>query len=153
MHGANRLASNSLLEGLVVGGRAGNAAAEHAGTVGATRAQRPDPVTQPALPRAELHHTMSADASVLRDGAGLRRLAQVLATATDRRLISRADVEDASLTLTARAVAAAALERTESRGCHHRSDFPGTDVTAYSSVVRLDAEGRLAVDVLAGVCC
>jgi L-aspartate oxidase len=153
MHGANRLASNSLLEGLVVGGRAGNAAAEHAGTAGATRAHRPDPVTQPALPRAELHHTMSGDASVLRDGAGLRRLAQVLATATDRRLITRADVEDASLTLTARAVAAAALERTESRGCHHRGDFPGTDVAAYSSVVRLDAEGRLVVDVLAGVCC
>jgi L-aspartate oxidase len=40
---------------------------------------------------------------------------------------TRADFEDVALTTTARAVAAAALARTESRGCHHRGDSPETD--------------------------
>ena len=40
---------------------------------------------------------------------------------------TRADFEDAALTATARVVASAALARTESRGCHHRRDFPDTD--------------------------
>ena len=44
-----------------------------------------------------------------------------------RTLKSRNDFEDVALTTIAGAVAAAALERTESRGCHHRADYPDTD--------------------------
>jgi L-aspartate oxidase len=135
MHGANRLASNSLLEGLVVGGRAGKAAAEHAVDAVAGRAVMPEPSVRRALPRAELQRAMARDASVVRDGNGLRRLVQVLDAATPRDLNSRMDFEDVALTAAAGAVAAAALARTESRGCHHRSDFPDTDLALARSLV------------------
>jgi L-aspartate oxidase len=127
MHGANRLASNSLLEGLVVGGRTGKAAARHAADAGPAHATLPEPVVHRAAPRPDLQRAMTRYASVVRDGDGLLRLAQGLDTATPRAVDSRAAFEDVALTTTAGVVAAAALARTESRGCHHRSDFPDPD--------------------------
>ena len=127
MHGANRLASNSLLEGLVVGARAGAAAAAHAGAAGSSRIVEPTPPIRPALPRTTLQRAMTRHASVVRSGEGLRELADALELATPRHLRSRGDFEDAALTAVASSVAAAALVRTESRGCHHRSDFPDAD--------------------------
>jgi L-aspartate oxidase len=135
MHGANRLASNSLLEGLVVGGRAGQSAADHAVDAGPTHAVPAEPSARRALPRADLQRAMSRDASVVRDGDGLRRLAKELDASTARTLNSRADFEDVALTTVAGAVAASALARTESRGCHHRSDFPDTDPAQARSLV------------------
>lgn len=124
MHGGNRLASNSLLEGLVVGGRAGRAAAAYAGQAGRSRARLPEPARHPALERAVLQRFMTSGASVVRDADGLRRLTDVLAAADDRPVTSRGEFEDVALTLTARAVAAAALARDESRGCHQRAEHP-----------------------------
>lgn len=126
MHGANRLASNSLLEGLVVGGRAGRAAAEHAVGNGPTMADV-DVLEHVSHDRRDLQQAMTRWASVVRDGAGLSDLAATLEQAPSRVISSRADFEDVALTATARVVAAAAVARTESRGCHHRSDYPATD--------------------------
>ncbi len=126
MHGANRLASNSLLEGLVVGGRAGRAAAEHA-RVAAVPMAKVDVMHHDALDRRALQRAMTRWASVVRDGDGLRDLAATLQDAPVRSTSARSDFEDVALTATARAVASAALARTESRGCHHRSDYPDTD--------------------------
>jgi L-aspartate oxidase len=126
MHGANRLASNSLLEGLVVGARAGRAAADHARAAGATTA-KVEERRHDSLDRRELQRAMTRWASVVRDGEGLRDLAAALGDAPVRAIRTRADFEDVALTTTARVVAAAAQGRTESRGCHHRSDYPDTD--------------------------
>jgi len=153
MHGANRLASNSLLEGLVVGGRAGQGAAAHAVATGCRRAKMPEPFLCAAPRRSELQHAMSRDASVVRDADGLHRLADLLSAAPARSVACRQDAEDVALTLAARTVTAAALARTESRGCHHRAEYPSADTEqGRSALVRLDPDGSsVRVETLAAV--
>ncbi|GBE66196.1 L-aspartate oxidase [Mycobacterium sp. MFM001] len=153
MHGANRLASNSLLEGLVVGGRAGKAAAAHAAAAGHPHATLPDVAPATALARNDLQHVMSRDASVVRDADSLRMLTCALSTAPVRNVECRTDLEDVALTVTARAVAAAALARDESRGCHHRAEYPDADpVQARSVVVRATEDNTVAVEAPVPVC-
>jgi L-aspartate oxidase len=82
---------------------------------------------------------MTRWASVVRDADGLDSLAETLGEATPRPMRSRADFEDAALTATARVVDEAARARTETRGCHHRSDYLQTDpAQAFSRTVHAE---------------
>jgi L-aspartate oxidase len=97
---------------------------------------------------------MSRDASVVRDATGLRRLSEILRAAKVRRVVDRRDFENVALTVTARAVTAAALARNESRGCHHRGEYrDAAPDHARSTVVRLaDDQIEVCAEALAAVC-
>jgi L-aspartate oxidase len=141
VHGANRLASNSLLEGLVFGRRAAAAIAEEvedratwpgspvllgswldAGDLGVV-------ALDPALPPAEgvrgaMRHVMWRHVGLHRSADGLRQAAAELRTLEER---GPFDPETASMLFAARAITAACLARAESRGGHFRDDFPARD--------------------------
>lgn len=150
-HGANRLASNSLLEGLVMGRRAAAVAVERRDEpVPAVRVDVPD--IRRAADRSALQDRMSARVALLRDADGLAATGEFLAAAPPRIQDSREAAEDAALTLTARAVVAAATARTESRGCHYRADHPRTarDAGSRGFVLRGGDFAEVALPELVG---
>lgn len=119
VHGANRLASNSLLDGLVFGHRAAIHARHNARNREKGReipVVIPD-IQPPALTR--LRQVMSSHVGVERNRAGLNRALDVIDQLTQR-------FGPASALLAARFVVEAALARSESRGGHYRTDYPDT---------------------------
>ncbi|MGH8921291.1 MAG: L-aspartate oxidase, partial [Actinomycetes bacterium] len=74
--------------------------------------------------RDAVQQSMSAHAGIGRDATGLAAASSVVAATTRRWLQTPRETEDAGLTLAAAAVLAAATARTESRGCHLRTDHP-----------------------------
>lgn len=134
VHGANRLASNSLLEAAVFGQRAGESAANAGGLLRHASASSPlPPLPSPVL--AELRRRMTDQAGVTRDAAGLGDLLNWIGR---QRLAHGA----AAPLIVAELIARAALERRESRGAHFRSDFPALAFTAERSRVRAVAPVR-----------
>lgn len=132
LHGANRLASNSLLEAVVYGARI----AEDIGGLEAQRDLTPfrgiewneaegnkaEEVLRNSPAVRHLRKIMSDDVGVERDAEGLRRALREIASLE----ASAEQVTSAFLNMTTSAtlVAAAALKRTESRGGHFRTDYP-----------------------------
>ena len=142
VHGANRLASNSLLEAAVFGARAGQAASEASDPRTDALPARPAPdLPGPAL--ETLRAAMSRDAGVVRDGAGLTR---VLALIDELEAAHGA----AAVLVAARLVAASALARQESRGAHFRTDYPQTEAGGRRNFSHLadfaGARGRQAAE-------
>ncbi|MCL3838982.1 L-aspartate oxidase [Aeromicrobium duanguangcaii] len=133
LHGANRLASNSLLEGAVFGERVAGAVLESpapepfASDRWATPIELAVEAGDEDFGRTDLQHVMWSAVGLSRDAAGLQEAADVLAGWAPPAATDAKAAEDANLWLVARAVVAAALARTESRGAHFRRDFPQTD--------------------------
>ena len=105
--------------------------------------------------RDVVQRAMSAGAGIGRSAAGLAAASDTVEAATGPGAAhDRVAVEDAALTLLAAALLAAAGTRTESRGCHVRTDHPDRDDVwqRASLAVTLDEAGRpvVAADALAG---
>jgi L-aspartate oxidase len=164
VHGANRLASNSLVEAVIMGRNAAESVIK-----ALSRRDRPSaghnrgdygPVGGPAVSRAVLAAAMSRYAGVVRDREGLRELLRVATTmpaATSSRVAATdggpvrdqgADlcldlelVETTNLHAVSVLIAAAGLARTESRGCHRRRDFPKSWPEARHTLIRWTPDG------------
>jgi L-aspartate oxidase len=150
VHGANRLASNSLLEGLVFGALAAETmvaetSRDEVGLSATPPVAASAGVTSEAATErwiTELRDLMWKYAGLLRDADGLqqaRRGLDALAAATPKGLTRRA-VEARNLHVVAELIVASALGREESRGAHFRNDFPLRDEVAKHSVMQ---QGRL----------
>jgi L-aspartate oxidase len=165
VHGANRLASNSLLEGLVFGARAGQAMMQDAPAAkrsGATRsgsrppkpsgppanavksAAKETPPEPPSPALAKIRELMWKHVGILRNGrelaATLAQLKKIPLPEEDKN--SRPQQELRNLRALAELITRSALAREESRGSHYRSDFPFRNDEDFSkhSVVSLDKE-------------
>jgi L-aspartate oxidase len=142
VHGANRLASNSLLEGLVFGRRAARClvAGSETATIWPTAPALPgqivglDQLVRPQVQfdappavaiRRALQEVMWERVSLRRDGEGLRDAAGRLRLLAGSEPV---DPETANMLFAAQAITACALSRMESRGGHYRSDYPDTNL-------------------------
>jgi L-aspartate oxidase len=160
VHGANRLASNSLLESLVFAWRAAHALDDGLGGVAAATpfegaaipgGSRLGEENEPAsrVDRAQLRQLMWDAAGLYRNADALEQAAATLdgwtAASADRSAAATvAELEDRNLLDLGRLVVRSAVDREESRGAHFRSDFPDTSAAfAHHSSYRLTPEVAL----------
>ncbi|MCA9863742.1 MAG: L-aspartate oxidase [Thermomicrobiales bacterium] len=167
IHGANRLASNSLLEGLVFGMAGADRLAEEWPLLAAEAASLP-PIPDPMPPavgmagdaselRRRLQRIMSQEVAVVRSAEGLARAraaidaiaAEANAESGDGGDVARDRWELRNLIDAARSVIDNATFREESRGAHYRSDFPSTDPDLAGEHTLRTADGSLRLGKLA----
>ncbi len=153
VHGANRLASNSLLEGLVFGAKAGQAASE---TVPAIA--DPDELSVTAISDygriEDYEETRTRLRRVMWDRVGIIRCAESLGAAREElscflhilkhQYRTREELELKNMLQTAILVTEGAFMRRCSLGAHYRSDFPQKEGCYYHIEWRMDTEGNLA---------
>lgn len=146
VHGANRLASNSLLEGLVFGARAGaSAVADHA-KFKIQNSKLENPTSEIPSPKSEgiatavkkrVKRVMWERVGILRDKDSLQRALKEFEQISQANL----SVSSRNFVTLAKLVAAGALWREESRGGHYRHDFPERDEKfRVHSIQKLDAQ-------------
>ncbi|GBF99735.1 L-aspartate oxidase [Raphidocelis subcapitata] len=162
LHGANRLASNSLLEGLVFADRAAGPSVAHAeyalrhcgrqlhyaaATASFSGARAPRPLAGPvkewaAAKRAELRDTMWRAAGIVRRAgelraalAGVEALGAEVAGVAEGYGVAAGLVELSNLVTCAELILSCALQRRESRGLHYTPDYPSTDPAGRPSLV------------------
>ena len=144
LHGANRLASNSLLEAIVFGARvAEDVAGRVKPTAGRGTPPAPERFASPAPPHV-LRDAMARLVGVERDADGLSNALAII------NQVERAGAGEPALlnmTATAKLVTAAALRRTESRGGHYRLDYPSTSPDAQRTFMTLADAERAAENV------
>ncbi len=158
LHGANRLASNSLLEALVYGVRAGRGAAEAARQTqddftalplcNARLAPSSEPLDLADI-RNSVKSVMWRNVGVRRDREGLEEAAENIDRwsryVLGRQLADPTGWELQNMLCLARLVIAAALRRQETRGAHVRTDFPETDDAHWLRHVSFSGRGRQGV--------
>jgi L-aspartate oxidase len=142
VHGANRLASNSLLEGLVYGARAARSMAAHAHPAPAGGVI-PEPFQLLHSDEATIRQIATDHCGIRRSGPELVEALNLL-NAVERAgtpMLTRAQAELRNLHTVTGLIARAALAREESRGAHQRVDFPETSPAfAAHSHLRIDAD-------------
>ncbi len=136
-HGANRLASNSLLEAIVLAHRVATRLKDDAlpEPQTAQAMQAPD---MPAHLINELRTRMTRDCGVVRNERGLGELLDWIVT-------TRFQIGDANALLAAELIVAPALARKESRGAHYRSDHPSARPPARRSFLRRGHDGSILI--------
>jgi L-aspartate oxidase len=155
VHGANRLASNSLLEGLVFSRRIAAAVARDLPPVQEPAADRRTPGLVPAQAAGAVQAVMTHYAGVLRSDEGLaeaaRELGRIGRTSDEEVPGATPGTESwraTNLHTVASALVEAARARTETRGSHWREDYPDTDDDRWSGHldVRMEPGGGLRLD-------
>lgn len=146
MHGADRIGGLSSANGLVFGWAAGRAAARQSAGVAKGQSLRIAPQREDLL---ALRRAMDEHCLLGRTAEGLGAMARLL-DELDASVAAGGSPRLANATLSARALVTAMLARTESRGAHHRADFPDEDpAQARPLMVRLDTDGRPVAEPLA----
>ena len=160
VHGANRLASNSLLEGLVFGARAAQAMTSD--RLPLVKTEPPEAVAIPLSEREsalldvhvrKLKCTMWACAGLLRDADSLRKglsthsecdsaIEQFVQTGKTGRQL----VEARALSWVAHAILHSAMARTESRGAHFRSDYPRRNDAEFQKHTIVGRDGQVSFE-------